>query len=59
MNDVDWMAVITTATSVIGTFSLVAAMTPNKWDNKIAQVLMICIRALALNVGHAKPEDKK
>jgi len=39
--------------SVIGTFSVVATMTPNTVDNKIAQFLMDLVNFLGGNVGKA------
>jgi hypothetical protein len=46
-----WYPVIA---SVIGTFALIATLTPNKVDNKIAQVLMEVVNFLGANLGKAK-----
>jgi len=40
--------------STVGVFALVATKTPNKVDNKIAQVLMDLINFLGANVDKAK-----
>jgi|TARA_R100000278_G_scaffold121339_1_gene105032 hypothetical protein len=48
---------ITIATAVVTTASLISAMTPNKTDNKITGILLKLINWLALNVGKAKPKE--
>jgi|TARA_R100000084_G_scaffold38793_3_gene15571 hypothetical protein len=48
---------ITIATAVVTTASLISAMTPNKTDNKITGVILKLINWLALNVGKAKPKE--
>jgi hypothetical protein len=48
------------AVSVVGSFALIASVTPNKADDKIAQLLLDVINFLGANIGKAtnKPEDK-
>jgi len=41
-------------TSVIGTFAVIATLTPNKVDNRIAQILMDLVNFLGGNLGKAK-----
>lgn len=48
---------ITIATAVVTTASLISALTPNKTDNKITGILLKLINWLALNVGKAKPKE--
>ena len=48
---------ITIATAVVTTASLISAITPNKTDNKITGILLKLINWLALNVGKAKPKE--
>jgi len=47
---VKWYPVIS---SVIGTFAIVATITPNKVDNKISQFLMDLVNFLGGNIGKA------
>lgn len=42
------------AVMLIGIFAAVAAITPNKADNKIAQFLLDLINKLGFNIGNAK-----
>jgi hypothetical protein len=42
------------AVSVVGSFSLIASMTPNKVDDKIGQVLLDIVNFLGANFGNAK-----
>ena len=45
------------AVSVVGSFALVASVTPNKTDDKIAQLILDVINFLGANVGKAKNGD--
>ena len=47
----EWFPVVA---SIIGTFALIATMTPNKVDNKIAQFLMDLINFFGGNIGKAE-----
>ena len=40
-------------TSVVGTFALVATLTPNESDNKVADLLFKVIHAFGANFGRA------
>ena len=42
------------ALQVVGLFSLIATLTPNSVDNKIAQVLMDLVNFLGANLGKSK-----
>jgi len=42
------------ATSIVGTFALIATLTPNKADDKIAQWLLNTVNLLGANIGKAK-----
>jgi hypothetical protein len=54
-NDVAfWIAL---ATSIVGTFSLIAVKTPNTVDNKILQFIMDAINFLGANLGKSKNGD--
>ena len=44
------------ALAVVGAFSAIATMTPNKTDNKIAQFLLDLVNFLGANFGNAKNE---
>jgi len=43
-------------TGVVGVFALIATMTPNTVDNKIAQFVMDLVNFLGANVGKAANE---
>jgi hypothetical protein len=47
----EWFPLVT---SVIGTFAVLATITPNTTDNKIAQFLMDLVNFLGGNVGKAE-----
>ena len=47
----EWWPVLT---SVVGTFAVVATITPNKADNRIAQVLLDIVNFLGANLGKSK-----
>jgi hypothetical protein len=44
---------IPVALAVVGAFSAIATLTPNKTDNKIAQILLNIINALGANFGNS------
>jgi len=47
-------SILSILTAVVTLSSLIAALTPNEFDNKIAQKASTVISWLALNVGKAK-----
>lgn len=49
-----WLPV---AVSAVGTFALIATLTPNKVDNRIAQVLLDIVNFLGANIGKAANKD--
>ena len=51
---VQWLPIVT---SVVGSFALIAALTPNKVDDKILQLIMDLINFLGANLGKAKNTD--
>lgn len=53
------ISVLSIATTVIGVFAAIAAVTPNTKDNKIAQFLLDIVNLLGANVGNAKNDPKK
>ena len=42
------------AVSVVGSFAMIASLTPNKVDDKIGQVLLDVINFMGANFGKAK-----
>ena len=44
-------------TGVVGTFALIATLTPNTVDNRIAQMIMDVVNFLGGNVGNAANKD--
>jgi hypothetical protein len=42
--------------SLVGAFAIIATMTPNKVDNKIADALLRVVNFLGANFGKAKNE---
>lgn len=51
-----WLPIVT---SVVGTFALIAVVTPNKSDDKIVQFLEDVINFLGGNTGKAKNDPAK
>lgn len=48
----------TIASSVVGTFAMIATVTPNKTDDKVAQLILDVINFLAGNFGKAVNHPK-
>lgn len=48
---------LTLAAAVVGLFSAIAAITPNRADNKIADFLLKLVNVIAFNFGKAKNKD--
>ena len=53
---VKWLPILV---SIVGTFSLIAAITPNKSDDKIVQFLEDVVNFLGGNFGKAKNDPSK
>lgn len=49
--------VLAIVTQVVGAFAIVATLTPNSVDNRIAQVIMDIVNFLGGNFGNAKNEE--
>ena len=47
------------ALTVVGAFAAIATVTPNKADDRIAQVLLDIINFLGANLGKAKNDPNK
>ena len=45
------------AIKVVGVFAVIATMTANDTDNKIAQFILDLINKLGMNIGNAKNAD--
>ena len=55
----DWIiengnAIFEIALKVVGAFSVIASLTPNTTDNKVADALMRIINTIGFNIGQAK-----
>jgi len=55
----DWIfenssSLIDIALKIVGSFAVIASLTPNVTDNKIADVLLRIINTLGFNIGNAK-----
>lgn len=55
----DWIfengsSLIEIALKIVGSFAVIASLTPNVTDNKIADVLLRIINTLGFNIGNAK-----
>ena len=48
---VQWLPIIT---SVVGSFALIATVTPNTTDDRIVQVILDIVNFLAGNIGKSK-----
>ena len=46
------------ALTIVGSFSAIATLTPNKTDDKIVQFLLDIINFLGLNLGKAKNKEE-
>jgi hypothetical protein len=55
-NILEWVQIIA---AVIGVFSLIATITPNETDNKVAQWLVDLVNLLGANVGNASNKKKR
>lgn len=60
--DIQWIwakviEYIPIALAVVGAFALIATKTPNKVDNKIAQILVNIVNFMGANFGNAKNKD--
>jgi len=45
------------ASSVVGSFALIATLTPNETDDKVVNILLKVINFLGANFGKAKNDD--
>ncbi len=54
-----WVEIIAIIGSIVTVASAIAALTPNKEDDKWVAKIGGFVRILALAVGHAKPEKKE
>ena len=52
--DFDPIVVAGIVVQVIGAFSILATVTPNKADDKVVQFFLDFVNALAANIGRAK-----
>ena len=48
---VQWLPIVT---SVVGSFALIATITPNSTDDRIVQVILDIVNFLAGNIGKSK-----
>lgn len=48
-----WMQLFGVVTSFVGSFALLAALTPNKSDDKVVQTILDWINFFGANVGNA------
>lgn len=51
---IQWLPIVT---SLVGAFALIAAVTPNKEDDRIIQFLLDAVNFLGANFGKAKNAD--
>ncbi len=56
----NWETLFSILTSVVGVFAMVATLTANESDNKVADILLKVINFLGANFGKAKndPAEK-
>lgn len=50
----NWEQILMGVTSIVGGFSVLATMTPNKSDNQVIDTIMRVINLLGANVGKSK-----
>ena len=53
-----WQEVLALVTSVVGTFALLATMTPNKSDDRVVQMVLDVVNFVGANWGKAKNDPK-
>lgn len=54
----NWEHLLTIISGVVATAAAVAALTPNKSDNRVVAIVRKLVDLLALNVGNAKNEKQ-
>lgn len=54
----NWEQYATVVAACVGAFAAIATVTPNKSDNKIADVLLKIVNTLGLNVGKASNDPR-
>tara|TARA_R100000742_G_C4279092_1_gene102899 strand:- start:3991 stop:4167 length:177 start_codon:yes stop_codon:yes gene_type:complete len=50
----NWTMIISAMTSIVGGFSIIATMTPNKADNMIVEKMAKFVNFMGANFGKAK-----
>jgi|TARA_R100001198_G_C5028401_1_gene95327 hypothetical protein len=50
----NWTMIISAMTSIVGGFSIIATMTPNKADNMIVEKMVKFVNFMGANFGKAK-----
>ena len=50
----NWTVIVSAMTSIVGGFSIIATMTPNKADNMIVEKMVKFINFMGANFGKAK-----
>jgi hypothetical protein len=50
----NWVQILSSVTSIVGGFSVIASMTPNSADNRIVDMLMRVINVMGVNIGKSK-----
>lgn len=55
----NWDVIFQIALSIVGCFSLIATLTPNESDNKVADALLKIVNFLGANFGKAKNDVEK
>ncbi len=54
----DLLMILKVVSSVIGAFSVIATVTPNRIDNAVIDILLRVINVLGMNFGNSKNEVK-
>ena len=57
LTNLNWPVVFTIITSFVGTFALIATLTPNKSDDKIVAFLQQLVNFFGANFGKAKNDE--
>tara|TARA_R100000458_G_scaffold33906_2_gene31253 strand:- start:6853 stop:7029 length:177 start_codon:yes stop_codon:yes gene_type:complete len=50
----NWTVIVSAMTSIVGGFSIIATMTPNKADNMIVEKMVKFVNFMGANFGKAK-----
>lgn len=54
----NWATILQVSTGIVGVFAMIASLTENESDNKVADKLLKIVNFLGANFGKAKNDDR-